>query len=228
VRAAVVLLALALAGCGGGGREHGTATLWVTRDRGAHVVYAGTVPAGLTAMQALERRLHVDTRYGGRFVQSIAGVHGSLTKERDWFWFVNGIEGDRSAAEYRLHPGDVEWWDYRSWSGGSMSVPVVVGAFPEPFLHGYGGKRPPVTVVADDVGLGVHPWVEKLRLRYAKLLHASPGFHSTGYAFLIGPWNRPFHASREGGRIVFDISYRDAYRLLDDPTLARFHYQGLR
>ena len=33
----------------------------------------GTVPAGLTAMQALDRKLDVDTRYGGRFVQAIEG-----------------------------------------------------------------------------------------------------------------------------------------------------------
>ena len=51
---ALLLLALALAGCGGV-REHGKATLWVTRDRGSQVLYAGSVPAGLTAMQALER-----------------------------------------------------------------------------------------------------------------------------------------------------------------------------
>jgi hypothetical protein len=34
----------------------------------------------------------------------------------------------------------VEWWDYRSWKG-SERVPIVIGAFPEPFLHGYDGKR---------------------------------------------------------------------------------------
>ena len=45
----VLALALVLAGCGGGERGHGTATLWVTRDRGAQVLFAGTVPAGLTA-----------------------------------------------------------------------------------------------------------------------------------------------------------------------------------
>ena len=39
-----------------------------------------------------------------------------------------------------LHPGDVLWWDYRRWSGAAMSVPVVVGAYPEPFLHGFPGK----------------------------------------------------------------------------------------
>src|SRR5262249_1585057 len=82
---AVLLLALFLAGCGAGEGGHGTATLWVTRDHGGQVLYTGTVPAGLTAMQALERKLKVSTRYGGRFVQSIDGVSGSASGQRDWF-----------------------------------------------------------------------------------------------------------------------------------------------
>jgi len=69
-------------------------------------------------------------------VQSIDGVEGSLSGQRDWFFFVNGIEGDRSAAEVTLHAGDVEWWDYRHWTGATMSVPVVVGAYPQPFVRG--------------------------------------------------------------------------------------------
>lgn len=138
--ALLLVLALVLAGCGEGGRSHGTATLWVTRDRGQNVLYSGGAPAGLTAMQALEREQKVTTRYGGRFVQSIDGVQGSLGAQRDWFFFVNGIEADTSAAEVKLHPGDVEWWDYRSWKGGAMSVPVVVGSYPEPFLHGTPGR----------------------------------------------------------------------------------------
>ena len=131
--ALVLVFAFAVTACGGE-REHGTATLWVTRDRGAQVLYTGTVPAGLTATQALERVRTVTTRYGGRFVQSIDGIHGSATKQRDWFYFIDGIEGDRSAAEVTLHPGDVEWWDYRAWTGSTMSVPVVVGSYPQPFL----------------------------------------------------------------------------------------------
>jgi hypothetical protein len=142
--AAVLLLALVLAGCGSGGREQGTATLWVTRDRGTHVVYAGTVPAGLNGVQSVERKLKVTTRYGGRYVQSIAGVSGSLTAQRDWFFYVNGVEGDRSAAEVRVHAGDVLWWDYRRWTGGTMRIPVVAGAYPEPFLH-----AGPTSVVGD-------------------------------------------------------------------------------
>src|SRR5262245_58543369 len=129
----------ALAGCGGGG-DGGKATLWVTRDRGAEVLVEKTVSAGLTAMQALRTEADVETSYGGRFVQSIEGISGDLGAHRDWFYFVNGVEADRGAAEYRLRPGDVLWWDYRPWSGDDMRVPVVVGAFPEPFLTGYGGE----------------------------------------------------------------------------------------
>ena len=88
-------------------------------------------------MQALDRELDINTAYGGRFVQSIEGVEGDVSKQRDWFWFLNGIEADQSAADYRLRPGDVEWWDFRSWED-VMREPVVVGAFPEPFQHGYG------------------------------------------------------------------------------------------
>ena len=143
--AAVALAVASLAGCASGG-GHGTATVWITRDRGAHVVLTGHVPAGLTAMQGLDRVADIKTRYAGRYVQAIDGVEGSLSKQHDWFYFINGYEGDRSAAEYRLHDGDVEWWDFRSWKT-TMREPVVIGAFPEPFLHGYGGKRRPALVV---------------------------------------------------------------------------------
>lgn len=145
-RALLAALALVLLpGCGHERTGSGSATLWVTRDRGANVLAVRTVPAGLTAMQALDRELDVKTRYSGRFVQSIEGIDGDASKQRDWFWFLNGIEADRSAADYRLHAGDVEWWDFRSWRG-QMREPVVVGAFPEPFLHGYAGHARPTAV----------------------------------------------------------------------------------
>ena len=86
------------------------------------------------------------TRYGGGFVQSIDGVEGSARRHEDWFWFVNGLAGDRSAASYRLRDGDVAWWDYRDWSGDAETLEVVAGAFPEPFLHGYDGEVRPVAV----------------------------------------------------------------------------------
>ena len=96
-------------------------------------------------MRALASKADVETRYGGRFVQAIDGIEGSLEDQRDWFWFVNGYEGDRSAASYRLHDGDVAWLDYRGWER-EGEARVVVGAFPEPFLHGYDGKTRPAAV----------------------------------------------------------------------------------
>lgn len=142
---AVVLVLLVLAGCGGSGGDEGTARLWVTRDRGATVLVDAEVPAGQTLMRALASRIEIETRYGGRYLQSLDGLEGSLERQRDWFWFVNGYEGDRSAAEYRLRDGDVAWWDYRAWEQ-EGEARVVVGAFPEPFLHGYGGKTRPAVV----------------------------------------------------------------------------------
>ena len=145
---APLLAALALAGCGGAGptAADGTAKLWVTRDRGSDVLVDADVPAGQTLLRALRSRTKVTTRYGGGFVQSIDGVDGSARRHEDWFWFVNGLAGDRSATSYRLRDGDVAWWDYRDWSGDAATLEVVAGAFPEPFLHGYDGKRRPAAV----------------------------------------------------------------------------------
>jgi hypothetical protein len=129
-----------LVGCGGAaGGEEGTAQLWVTRDRGAELLVDSEVEAGQTLMRALAGEADVETRYGGRYVQSVNGIEGSLGERNDWFWFVNGYEGDRSAASYTLRDGDVAWLDYRAWQR-EGEARVVVGAFPEPFVHGYEGK----------------------------------------------------------------------------------------
>ena len=143
-RVGLLALVVLVSGCGSTSRS-GRATVWVTQDRGARVLHVAKVPAGLTAMQALSRVAKVESRYGGRYVRSVDGVreHGQTA----WFYYVNGYLADRSAAEYRLHAGDVEWWDYRSWRDPAQD-PVVVGAFPEPFLNGYAGKRRRTVILA--------------------------------------------------------------------------------
>lgn len=211
------LVALALAGCGEERTGSGTASLWVTRDRGAEVIHTGSVPAGISALEAVDRELDVETRYGGRFVQSIAGVDGSLADQRDWFWYVNGLEGDTSAAEYRLRPGEVLWWDYRSWAT-QMQVSVVVGAFPEPFLHGLGGDVPPAVVV------GRSPVAGKLaRVIGGRVAQRAP---PDANVLRIVP-GRGFRASRSGDRVVFTVGAEDAPRLARNPALARHRYEGL-
>ena len=119
----------------------------MTRDRGAQVLHSTSVPAGESVLQALDRVAKVKTRFGGRYVRGVDGVeeHGN----RAWFYYVNGYLADRSAADYRLRAGDLAWWDYRSWRDPAQD-PVVVGAFPQPFLSGYDGKRRPAVVVSTD------------------------------------------------------------------------------
>jgi Domain of unknown function (DUF4430) len=222
-RLALPVAVLLLAGCGGQ-RGHGSARLWITRDRGASVLFTGRVPAGITALQALDRVAKVKTRYGGRFVQAIDGLEGSLSAQRDWFYFVNGIEADRSAAEYRLHPGDVEWWDYRGWRH-AFSVPVVIGAFPEPFLHGFGGHRRPTVVVAS-------PGTRTAARAIARVVHGriSSAPRRDANAVLVTEGVRAAIEKRSGSPtspVVLALSPRDALRLARDPTLVRFRYQGV-
>ncbi len=145
---APLLVALALAGCGGAGpgASDGNARLWVTRDRGNEVLVDAVVPAGQTLLRALRSQAAVTTRYGGGFVQSIDGIEGNARRHEDWFWFVNGLAGNTSATSYRVRAGDIVWWDYRDWSGDADTLEVVAGAFPEPFLRGYDGHARPTSV----------------------------------------------------------------------------------
>jgi hypothetical protein len=133
--------ALLAAGCGSGAGARSSsadATLWVTHDRGRVVVHSAAVRSGVTAAQALEGVAKVKTRYSGEFIQGIDGVEGG--GNRDWFYYVNGYAAGVAATDYLLRPGDVEWWDFRHWSDPGEAQ-LVAGAFPEPFVHGYGGKR---------------------------------------------------------------------------------------
>ena len=226
--AAVALLVCLVAGCGSAGQSGETATLWVTRDRGEHVLVEADVPAGLTAIQALQCETDVETRYGGRFVHSVDGREGSLDEQRDWFYFVNGYEADRGAAEYRLRPGDVAWWDFRSWSG-SIRQPIVVGAFPEPFLHGYGGKRREA-VVRYDADLAAPARAIGRLIRAGSVARADVAVPRDANVFRLVRGRPRFQARLRGegaGAPVEFVFAGDAVRLAENPRLARFRYEGL-
>jgi uncharacterized protein DUF4430 len=140
--------AFALAGCGlGPGGGTANVTMSVTRGFGSSSMGTVTehkVPGSETVMRMLERSFRVQTKYGGGFVQSIDGRTGDSARH-DWFYYVNGIEAPLGAASTAVHKGDRIWWDLHDWTA-TNSVPAVVGSFPEPFLHGFGGKRLPTTV----------------------------------------------------------------------------------
>jgi len=147
------LLAAALGGCGlgPGGAADEDVRLTVTRDFGARGLVAlqrAKTAGSDTVMRALQRNVdEVRTRYGGGFVQAIDGVAGGRRDGRpvDWFIYVNGIQSDKGATAVDVHGGDRIWWDHHDW-GATPDVPAVVGSFPEPFLHGSGGRRLPVRV----------------------------------------------------------------------------------
>jgi hypothetical protein len=158
--AAVVLagVATAVAGCGfgeGAQKAGGAATLRVTRDFGHRELGSARldkVHEGDTVMRMLRSKFDVTTRFGGRFVQSINGLSGrGAGGQVDWFFFVNGIEADRGAAEWHVSPGDRIQWDRRDWTA-AMRVPAIVGSFPAPFTTtGDRGKRRPVRIECEDV-----------------------------------------------------------------------------
>jgi hypothetical protein len=150
--AIALVLAVFLGGCGlGAGKGASDVRVVVTRDFG-HAVLGSTTTKKTqgadTVMRLLQREHKVKTRYGGGFVQSIDGLAGASPRT-DWFFYVNGIEAGKGAAGTRVHPGDRIWWDRHDWSA-AMRVPAVVGVFPEPFVHGTGGKRVPVRIECAD------------------------------------------------------------------------------
>ncbi len=150
--ALVALLAAAgLAGCGlGAGPAPSGVQLTVTREFGSAVLHQSSAPhvqGSETVMSLLLRNATVATRFGGGFVQSIDSRSGGQHAGQpiDWFYYVNGIQAPKGAAETVVHPGDRIWWDLHDWSQ-TEEVPAVVGSFPEPFLNGTGGQRLPVRV----------------------------------------------------------------------------------
>jgi hypothetical protein len=157
IRAAALLLAsaLAAAGCGfgPGAATSGDVQLHVTRDFGKRDTFADSTKTSVresdTVMRFLQSGHKITTRYGGGFVQSIDGLAGDQAAERDWFYYVNGSEASVGAADYKLSPGDVVQWDFHNWHA-TQHIPAIVGAFPEPFVHGMKGKRLPTRIECED------------------------------------------------------------------------------
>lgn len=108
---------------------------------------------GTSAMAALMKVAEVETKYGGGFVNTINGVQsrftGSQGMKADWFIYINGIQANMGALNYKLHDGDIQHWDFHNWSF-HHRIPAIIGDFPEPFLHGYGGKTKPTIIAYTD------------------------------------------------------------------------------
>ena len=209
--AAIALLfvaALAAAGCGiGPGEGRGDVELTITRDYGAELLLrrsVGDVTESDTVIRVLDRSTEITTRYGGAFVQSIAGIEGELQDGRphDWFFYVNGLWSPVGAADYPLRGGERIWWDYRDWSVGER-VAAAVGSWPQPFVDGYEGKRRAVAVECLGGGEACAEVRSRLEATGARITpaggpkkgdigpsEAHRGVPGGAMRVLVGPWAR--------------------------------------
>jgi hypothetical protein len=192
---AAVLCAAVLAGCGlGPGPGTSNATVTVTENFGARTLGSAIearVPGSETVMGLLEGHFRITTRYGGGFVESIDG-HSGTSQHYDWFYYVNGVQASKGAAVTDVHEGDRIWWDLHDWVA-AESIPAVVGSFPEPFVHGIGGKRYPTVL---ECGSGLQATCERLG---AELHHdgvpvadqlLGTGSGSDSLAIAVAPFNQ--------------------------------------
>jgi len=152
----IILLLLsavvALSACSPGGTATDiTVRVVVTQNFGRDLMLEETIQiaSGTSALQALQQVADVETAYGGGFVNAINEVRSQYPAQEDWFFYINGMSSNRGAAGYILEDGDIQHWDFHDWSF-RMFIPAIIGDFPQPFLHGYGGQvRPTVIVYAD-------------------------------------------------------------------------------
>jgi len=150
----------------------------VTLNYGRKLLVDREVPLneGSSAMDALKLVAEVETRYGGGFVYSINGIKSGYSgRERikmDWFFYVNGFLANEGASSYRVKNGDLTQWDYHYW-GFQMFNKAIVGAFPETFSRGYGGKVYPTIIAYEEgfendakrLGLKLEEFSVKVKLR---------------------------------------------------------------
>jgi Domain of unknown function (DUF4430) len=192
VAAALLLAALAAAGCGlGPGADVADVTLTVTREFGSKSMLdqrVGGVSEASTVMRVLEGEAEITTRYGGGFVQSIDGVEADELGDRphDWFFFVDGVESPLGAADFELEGGERIWWDYRDWAAAN-GVPAVVGSWPAPLRGGYQGHVHPVVLRCEGGGDACATARRQLTAAGVELAGGSP---AGAIRVLVGPWRQ--------------------------------------
>jgi uncharacterized protein DUF4430 len=223
--ATVLLCAVAMAGCGfgPGPPSSGTATLTVTRDYGSKTMVSAArddPPSSETVIRLLDDEADVETRYGGGFVQSIDGLAGTVQK--DWFFYVNGVESPVGAADVHVRGGDRIWWDYRDWRG-AMSVPAVVGSWPEPFAQASAETPKPVGV--DCVSAHAACETVKARLDAVSSSVTDSDPDAMGLRVLVGTWPKVRSDPTVNG--LQGASDTGVFAIFKGPTRDGWHLVGL-
>jgi Domain of unknown function (DUF4430) len=198
VLAALVLAALALGGCGlAVGPAPSAVQLLVTSEFGGRLVRrSGALHAseGETVERLLSGSYPVRTSSSDSHVASIDGLSATAAQpgqpEREWSYYVNGVQVDKPPAKRGVNPGDHVWWDLHAASHTAVT-PALVGAYPEPFLNGVEGRRLPIRVECASVSQSACTTVTE-SLRRAGVPAAVAGIGSGGapetLRVMVGPW----------------------------------------
>jgi hypothetical protein len=159
------LVLAAPAGCGGGSRPAGNgATLRITRDFGHELVtsfHAAHVSANQNVARTVSGRIKGPSDVGGRY-------------------WLNGLLPAVTVDDKDFSPGDFVQWDYSPRAATKHSH-AIVGAYPQPFVGGVGGKRFPVRVECEDTSAAA--------CRAVKQTLGAEGVHPSGAA-LGAPGNQ--------------------------------------
>ncbi len=194
----VALAALALGGCGlEVGSPPSAVKLLITRDFGARVLRdsgALHTTSGESVLELLTRNAMVSTGPGARRVQGIDGIvdSGEVARQpaSEWLYYVNGVQASKGPAVASVKPGDHIWWDLHA-TRPAQDAAAVVGAFPEPFLNGYEGKRLPVRVECASSSSACRVVVSRLQAAGvpAALAAIGSGGAPETLRVMVGPWS---------------------------------------
>lgn len=143
-----VLLALTAVGCRVGSEsleQPVTVRVIATKDFGRELIFEREVSIDkrLTAQAVLDRV--TDFEMDGSYIVEFEGLRGN--DQVYWLYYINGFMSNVFASGYTMRPGDRMQWDFHAWAGGHRGASVIIGSFPEPFAHGFGGKVRPTFVV---------------------------------------------------------------------------------
>lgn len=170
---------------------------WVTKNFSQETLFRQEILLEHeSVMELLKGQCMTQTSYAGAFVNQINGIPQDLKleKNKSWFYYVNGLLADVGALGYFPEAGDHIWWDFHRWDD-AVYISSVIGAYPQPFLSGYGKKIFKTMIVATDDLLES---AEELKLSLqdqgvlgieVKPFSLDP-FSDTEAKILIGPWEK--------------------------------------
>jgi hypothetical protein len=201
-RLGVLLLALALAGCGlAVGSAPTGVQLLVTREFGQRVLQREDglrAGEGETVLSLLRGSAPARAASRAGLVSSLDGLSAASQasepgQRSEWVYYVNGVQAPKRRATASVHPGDHIWWDLHDVSQAPSMPGAIVGAFPEPFLNGIAGRRLPVrvecTIVSGYACTAVTASLRSFDVPAAITAVGSGGAPET-LRVIVGPWDR--------------------------------------